>query len=227
MTPSSSKTGAKSRDRATGKKDPAVAKRHVATKTPPREPSAQDGRYSAKGDVRRTAIIQAGYRVVQASGIAGLTFRAVAQEAGVPLGSTSYYFADKNLLLVEIVRFARERIFDHYAKLAAETGAGKSWIDVLAAHVEWVTTEDHKALVRDYEMFLYGFETEELIELSRGWIFYSNPIFTQIVPADVAASVSYLLEGVFLTAAKTGKMFSASEIAALLHRLAGEPLPPP
>ena len=202
------------------------SKTSPAAKTPSLEPAQLGGRFSAKGDVRRTAIIQAGYRVVQASGLAGLTFRAVALEAGVPLGSTSYYFADKNILLVEIVRFARQRVFDHYAKLAAETEAGKPWIEVLAAYVEWVTTEDHSALVRDYEMFLYGFDTEELLELSRGWIFYSNPIFTRIVPADVADSVSYLLEGVFLTAAKTGKMFSAREIAALLHRLAGEPLPP-
>lgn len=184
------------------------------------------GQFSTKGDFRRSAIIQAGYRVVQSSGLGGLTFRAVAQEAGVPLGSTSYYFADKNALLVEIVRFARDRVFDHYERLALEIEAGRPWIQVLAAHVEWVTTEDHNALVRDYEMFLYGFDNEELLELSRGWIICSNPILSRIMPAEVADSVSYLLEGVFLTSAKTGKSFSAAEVTTLLHRLAGEPLPP-
>ena len=40
------------------------------------------------------------------NGLAGLTHRAVADEAGVPLGSTTYYFADRNDLLVAAMHVA-------------------------------------------------------------------------------------------------------------------------
>ena len=45
-------------------------------------------------------------RVIVAGGLAGLTHRAVADEAKVPLGSTTYYFADRNDLLVAAMEVA-------------------------------------------------------------------------------------------------------------------------
>lgn len=65
----------------------------------------------ARGRERRAAIVAAAGRVLIRDGVAALTHRAVAVEAGVPLGSTTYYFADRPELVRAAVTelLARER----------------------------------------------------------------------------------------------------------------------
>src|SRR5215207_11487870 len=48
---------------------------------------------------RRRAIIDATIRILRSEGPGGVTHRAVAQEAGVPLAATTYYFSSKDELL--------------------------------------------------------------------------------------------------------------------------------
>ncbi|WP_262851276.1 TetR/AcrR family transcriptional regulator [Mumia quercus] len=48
---------------------------------------------------RRTALLDAGIEVIAHLGARGLTFRAVDKEAGVPTGTTSNYFANRDALL--------------------------------------------------------------------------------------------------------------------------------
>ncbi|MFF5977123.1 TetR/AcrR family transcriptional regulator [Streptomyces sp. NPDC012769] len=50
-------------------------------------------------------------RVIAERGIEGLTHRAVAEEAGVPLGATTYHFATKD----DLIATALERAVDRYA----------------------------------------------------------------------------------------------------------------
>lgn len=56
---------------------------------------------------RRTALVDAAIEVLAAQGARGLTFRAVDQQAGVPVGTASNYFANRDALLVQ----AGERVF--------------------------------------------------------------------------------------------------------------------
>ena len=52
-----------------------------------------------KADVRRAQLIAAAREVLERDGMAGATLRAVAAQAGVPLGTVHYIFATKEQLL--------------------------------------------------------------------------------------------------------------------------------
>ncbi|GAA3663594.1 TetR/AcrR family transcriptional regulator [Nocardioides ginsengisoli] len=52
---------------------------------------------------REEQIVAATLRVLRATGVAGLTLRAVATEAGVPLGTLHYVFPTKELLLRSVI----------------------------------------------------------------------------------------------------------------------------
>jgi DNA-binding transcriptional regulator YbjK len=58
---------------------------------------------------RREALLEAAIRVVAQQGMRGLTHRAVEVEAGVPHGSTTYYFGTRRDLLVALMTYMRER----------------------------------------------------------------------------------------------------------------------
>ena len=63
----------------------------------------------ARGEERRERILRATLGVIGRSGIAAVTHRRVAEEAGVPLGSLTYWFATKDDLLREALRLLRRR----------------------------------------------------------------------------------------------------------------------
>lgn len=72
---------------------------------------AYHGRKPAResSEQRRVAILQAALRVMVRDGVRGVRHRAVAQEAGVPLSATTYYFKDIHDLLADaLTLYARE-----------------------------------------------------------------------------------------------------------------------
>jgi DNA-binding transcriptional regulator YbjK len=58
----------------------------------------------ARGEERRERILRATLAVIGRLGISAVTHRSVAEEAGVPLGSLTYWFATKDDLLREALR---------------------------------------------------------------------------------------------------------------------------
>ena len=89
--------------------------------TEPETESTVDGR-RARGAASRHAIVEAGGRVVVRRGLAAVTHRAVANEAGVSLARTTYHFPTIEALL-EAVHSHLTRQFD--VRLVTLVGAAR------------------------------------------------------------------------------------------------------
>lgn len=121
-----------------------------------------------RGTARRTAILDASLRVIARDGAAGLTHRAVALEAEVPLAAMTYYFASRDELLIhafshltarQLVDLATEAAAPPHAETAA--GLADVWSEVL---LEELAREPD--LVRaDLEMHLAAARAPELREI--------------------------------------------------------------
>ncbi|HET9126048.1 MAG TPA: TetR family transcriptional regulator [Solirubrobacteraceae bacterium] len=81
---------------------PAAAARPVAADDPaaPARP---------RGPARRVALLEATLALLAEHGADALTHRRVAEHAGLPLASTTYWFDSKEHLLTEALRYAAER----------------------------------------------------------------------------------------------------------------------
>ncbi|MFF0743864.1 TetR/AcrR family transcriptional regulator [Streptomyces sp. NPDC004111] len=64
----------------------------------------------ARNPERRTALLDAAIEMLAAEGARGLTFRAVDARAGVPTGTASNYFADRDTLFGQIAGRVHERM---------------------------------------------------------------------------------------------------------------------
>lgn len=76
----------------------------------------------ARNPERRSALLDASIEVLAAEGARGLTFRAVDARAGVPTGTASNYFADRDALLAQTALRVNERMTPdpaHVAELMA------------------------------------------------------------------------------------------------------------
>jgi DNA-binding transcriptional regulator YbjK len=75
---------------------------------------------------RRTALLDAAIEVLARDGSRGLTFRAVDAEAGVPVGTTSNYFANRDSLINQVAERTRERLTPAESDLATTMRAPRT-----------------------------------------------------------------------------------------------------
>ncbi len=71
---------------------------------------------------RRQALLDASIEVLARDGARGLTFRAVDQEAGVPAGTASNYFPNRDALLVQVGNRYYERLIPSDEAMAKSRG---------------------------------------------------------------------------------------------------------
>lgn len=72
----------------------------------------------ARNAARRTALVDAAIEVLAREGARGLTFRAVDAEAGVPAGTASNYFANRDDLLRQVGEHVHVRLRPDAERLA-------------------------------------------------------------------------------------------------------------
>jgi len=72
----------------------------------------------AQGERRREAIVAAACALLERDGFGAVRHRAVARDAGVPLGATTYYFASREELAAEAMRAMCEPFVAHARQLA-------------------------------------------------------------------------------------------------------------
>ncbi len=116
-------------------------------------PGATDGRRQ-RGHRKRAHILDTAVELLAAHGPTGLTHRAVAAASGVPLGSTTYYFASREDLTTAAITHAVEQEITALRDLAASSGlpgdlAGS--VAALAAFLLDQITHRRTLLLAQYE----------------------------------------------------------------------------
>ena len=121
----------------------------------------------------REAVVDATVRIVAREGVAAVTHRRVAAEAGVALSSTTWHFATKDDILEAALRSAARREVERIAAIADRLGdAGfdaSAWADALG---DWLIEEVTTG--RDLAVALYRLQVELLgtpgaLEVHREW----------------------------------------------------------
>jgi DNA-binding transcriptional regulator YbjK len=125
-----------------------------------------------RGEARRLVLLDATVRVIGRGGIAAVDHRAVAAEAGVPLGSTTYYFDSKDDMVARALEHVAEREAE---RLSAEAEGGS--LDVgpdllperLADIVIRAWAGDRVTLLAQYELYLESARRPDLRPAAERW----------------------------------------------------------
>ena len=119
---------------------------------------------------RREQILQAALELIATAGVAGITHRRIAAEAGVPLGSTTYYFESLGQLIREAFVYHIDRAKRMYDAAAAEqpvTDAAS-----LAGYLAELSRrefEEGSFLLREYELTLFASRDDEVAAALARW----------------------------------------------------------
>lgn len=153
-------------------------------------------------------------------GIAGVTHRRIAARAGVPLGSTTYYFPS----LAGLIDAALEHVADSFA---AEL---RRWRDSLArspgsaALVELAEgyLADRARAVVEYELYLAAAHESRLRGLASMWIEQLHAILAPLTGSVRARAISMFLDGAILRALLRDERLDVDAVRAGLRALLDE-----
>ncbi|AFT99664.1 TetR/AcrR family transcriptional regulator [Nocardia brasiliensis] len=177
---------------------------------------------------RRDLLAAAGEQVIAERGVDGLTHRAVAEAAQVPLGSTTYYFADREDLLAAVLHRAVDGYTDYLDRWAAEHADDtleqvvRYLIDIVLACV----TEQRGQSIVEFELCLAAARRPELQSaadrFNEAAVSALAPRFTDRITAVVASSTmsGYILHGLV-----RGTPPDRAEVTAVMYRVFGLPQP--
>ncbi|MER7468136.1 TetR family transcriptional regulator [Streptomyces sp. NPDC097981] len=134
-------------------------------------------RYDPKRRIEE--VVAAAERVIAARGIEGLTHRAVAEEAGVPLGATTYHFATKDDLIQATLQRSVERF--------------TAYLDDWVAQRPQLTPEQLAVLLADALLAGFGPERgQQVVEFELYVAALRRPALRPIADRYIEASVDAL-----------------------------------
>ncbi|MFI2619408.1 TetR/AcrR family transcriptional regulator [Streptomyces sp. NPDC018584] len=135
-----------------------------------------------RNDERRAALVDAAIEVLAREGARGLTFRAVDAEAGVPTGTASNYFGNRDDLLTQAGARVYERLRPSEQEVERQRTAEPD-------------KETYKTLMREVVGRVSGFRTGYLALLELRLEATRRPdlraVLTERVRADLDANVAY------------------------------------
>ncbi|MGY1808014.1 TetR/AcrR family transcriptional regulator [Blastococcus sp. SYSU D00669] len=130
------------------------------------------GGVTSRGAQRKTEIVEAAVRVIATVGLSGLSMRAVAAEAGMPLGALSYYFTGKSDLVLESFRALSAAEIDRVVTAAHALDpamAPTEMADRLADLVLDGLVRAHGTIVARHELVVEASRKDELAPLFAAW----------------------------------------------------------
>jgi TetR/AcrR family transcriptional regulator, regulator of biofilm formation and stress response len=124
----------------------------------PGEPTHQ-----ARGERRRRAILEAALRLISERGVGAVSHRAVAEEAGVPLASTTYYFES----LDEVLEGALRLFVDEEAARLTELAERLEGQELPALEIVRLFRSELEPDVAQFELYVEAARRPRLREVAR------------------------------------------------------------
>ena len=148
-----------------------------------------------RGEIsRRDLLIDTALDVIAEHGVAGTTHRRVAAAAGVPLGSTTYYFAD----LGDLLRAAFGRLADQVSeRFEARLAPARTPAEAIDAITDYILfdLEDPREGALSYEFYAYAIRHPEVRSMVEAWFARSQIALSRYFDAETARLVDTMIEG--------------------------------
>jgi DNA-binding transcriptional regulator YbjK len=169
-----------------------------------------------KGEARRTALLDAVIRVLEAGGPGAVTHRSVAAEAGVPLAAATYYFTGIDDLLVSALRRATE----HQVALVAHLRGG-SYAQFAAVLLDW-THAGRASAIAQYELLFLAMRRDNLRDAADLWYRTLEEAIAVVEPdARRTRVIALAIDGLILRMLWRGDPATLPEIEAALRDIMG------
>jgi TetR/AcrR family transcriptional regulator, regulator of biofilm formation and stress response len=174
-----------------------------------------DGR-RRKGEQRRRLLLDATMRVIERAGVAAVSQRVVAQEAGVPPSAVTYYFPAVDDLLVAALAACN----DDYVQQLDTCARDAEQLVALARVIAQGSDARRAYVAAEYELWLIAARRPALWPEVERWNTALDTFLTPHVPDPVARTgVAAAVDGLLMRCFSSPAPPSAAEVHEVLERL--------
>lgn len=151
-------------------------------------------------------------------GVEGLTHRAVASAADVPLGSTTYYYATLDDLLSSAMRIAVQETKQRLAQWSAGLRPDADLVAALGAYIVELTGTNREALIVQYELYMAALRRPALGEVSRAWDGALSETLADHTDSESADVLALVAQALMLHSVTSGTALSSDDVEPALRR---------
>ena len=175
-------------------------------------------------EARRRAILRAAMEMIVTPGSGALTHRAIAQRAGVSLGSTTQYFSSIDELREEALRALAQETDDALAAIQPHLGTLRT--DPSGAVTELLKfLEDPRAVNAEIALLSSATTDPSLRELALRWTDALLEMLSEHFEPDRAEAIAVYIDGITIHASLRQQALSRETLTFALTALAGNPTP--
>lgn len=170
---------------------------------------------------RRERIVEAALEVIAEHGVAGATYRSVAEAADVPLGSMTYHFPTRDDLLHAAFSRLADTMHARFDRILADIGPDE---DPREGVVRIITTQGEgygRDMVLSAELYALAVREPRYRELIQDWMLRSRASLARHFPPELAPMIDALQEGLILHSHISTEPFDADRVRQAVHRLIG------
>ena len=180
------------------------------------DPPVSDGR-RRRGIEKRTRLLEAALRVIEAKGVAAASQRAVAAEANVSPTLVVYHFDTVEKMLAEALAMSNNRYLDQARSAIAQ---GRDPVEALAEMIAASVDSNHAAIA-EFELCLQAARDPRLRKSLEQWWHAVDEMLRGAVPDAGRRRVLMLAaDGMFLRQIVPGQRMERPEILAILRSVA-------
>lgn len=169
---------------------------------------------------RRARIVRAALDVVRQGGVQAVSHRSIARQAGVPLGSVTYYFAGIDDLLAQAFQHFVTDLEDPYRR---SLDRAQTPVEAEVAVVDLICgsrLEDLDDVRVLFEMYVYGNHHEAVRSLAGDWMHRSRASLARHFSGGSARAIDALIEGFITHSLFEGERPPRHVVAATVHAVA-------
>lgn len=144
---------------------------------------------------RRARILRAALEVIRAEGAHAASYRRIAAQAGVGLGSMTYYFPDLEGLIVTAFQTLRGEMEPRYAAPIRRASTVEDVVDVLASATVGATSPSASDVRLYTELYHYAARSPRAADLIRALQEESLTVLRTRLSDDAARAVDALMWG--------------------------------
>ncbi len=152
-------------------------------------------RRGANDPTRRDRIVAAALEVVIDVGVHGTTHRKIADQAGVPLGSVTYYFDSLHALIRSAFGLLVETMSVRYAEALRAAPDLDAACDAVTDLICGEDYASQRELVAIYEMYAFANHDAEVTTMMRDWVTRSHESLSLHFSPEARSAIDALVEG--------------------------------
>lgn len=166
-------------------------------------------------------ILEAALEVIKTKGVDGLTHRAIASQAGVSLGLTTYYFKDLEEIIEESFALAMQRDTEFLREWYENLKTGADIPEELTRLVFTYLQEQSENVYVNFVLVLAAVHRKQLQKKANDWASFMSKLFAQNFSTAASTAIATAYDGTLLRQAITGNVGTHKEIRESFERACG------